>query len=192
MLILYFAHCAWAGFSGGEARKDILNACSTSCNMICAYIAHVLLMSILQNFSSDSHTSIKSKLSCTVHVDVHIHTHKHTHEHKHTLTCTCIYIYGTTQMQLHTRECQTRELNIVIREWIVMTRKSYVLWLLTCSILCVYLVLKWFTHKLHIRSVYTRECPKHTSDDTRYIYIKISQTSVSYKILLTCLYPTYP
>ena len=62
-----------------------------------------------------------------------------------------------------------------------------ILCILVCSILCVYLVLKWSTHKLHMRSAYireyptlthecptlTHECPTQASDHTRYIYIKI-------------------
>ena len=34
-------------------------------------------------------------------------------------------MYGTTQMQLHTYECQTRKLNIVTHGWIVIIRESY-------------------------------------------------------------------
>ena len=34
-----------------------------------------------------------------------------------------VRIYGTAQMQLHTHVCQTRELKIVTREWIVVTRE---------------------------------------------------------------------
>ena len=37
-----------------------------ACNIIRVYIACMLSMSVLQNFSSDSHASVKLKLSCTV------------------------------------------------------------------------------------------------------------------------------
>ena len=45
----------------------LLLACYTTRNMIHAYIVHMLHESILQYFSSDSHASVKFKLSCTVH-----------------------------------------------------------------------------------------------------------------------------
>ena len=41
-------------------------ACCTVHSIIRAYTACMLLTSILQNFSSDSHASVKFKLSCTV------------------------------------------------------------------------------------------------------------------------------
>ena len=44
----------------------LLLACYTARNMILAYITHMLLVSILQNFMSDLHASIKFKLSYTV------------------------------------------------------------------------------------------------------------------------------
>ena len=44
----------------------LLCACYTARNVIHAYIVHVLLVSILQNFLSDSHASVKFKLNCTV------------------------------------------------------------------------------------------------------------------------------
>ena len=44
----------------------LLLVCYTAHIVIRAYIAHMLLMSILQNFSSNSHAGVKFKLSCTV------------------------------------------------------------------------------------------------------------------------------
>ena len=63
---LYFAHCAWEGVSGDEAREENLCMCYTACNVICAFIVSVLHVSIKRNFSSDSHASVKCKLSCIV------------------------------------------------------------------------------------------------------------------------------
>ena len=40
----------------------------TCANVICAYIALMLLASISQNFLSDSHASVKFKLSCCMYV----------------------------------------------------------------------------------------------------------------------------
>ena len=64
--------------------------------------------------------------------------------------------------------------------WVNYNDSWVILCILACSILRVYLVLKWSTCKLHMRSAYTREyhiltckCPTHTSDHTCYIYIKI-------------------
>ena len=51
----------------GKTRCVLLLICYTAHNAICAYIVCVLLTSILQNFSSDLHISVKFKLSCTVH-----------------------------------------------------------------------------------------------------------------------------
>ena len=39
--------------------------CYTAFNVICAYIARMLLVRISQNFSSDSHVGVKLKLSYT-------------------------------------------------------------------------------------------------------------------------------
>ena len=49
-----------------QTTSVLLCTCYTACNVIHAYIVHVLLASILQNFLSDSHASVKFKLSCTV------------------------------------------------------------------------------------------------------------------------------
>ena len=53
------AYILHIGFSDGEAREEILHTCYTARNVIHAYIARVLLMSISQNFSSDSHERVK-------------------------------------------------------------------------------------------------------------------------------------
>ena len=50
----------------GQTTHVLLLVCYTARNVICAYIARVLLASTLQNFSCDSHVSVKFKLSCTV------------------------------------------------------------------------------------------------------------------------------
>ena len=44
----------------------LLLVCYTAHNVIHAYIVHVLQASILQNFSSDLHASVKFKLSSTI------------------------------------------------------------------------------------------------------------------------------
>ena len=51
----------------GKTRCVILLVCYTAHNVIRAYIVCVLLTSILQNFSSDSHINVKFQLSCAVH-----------------------------------------------------------------------------------------------------------------------------
>ena len=76
--------------------------------------------------------------------------------------------YGTAQMQLHTHECQTRELNIVTCRWIVMTRESYFAYS-RVQFLCMYLVFEWSTRKLHTLSVYTCQWPH-----TLYLYKDIT------------------
>ena len=53
------AYILHIGFSDGEAQEEKLHACYTARNVICAYIARVLLMSISQNFLSDSQERIK-------------------------------------------------------------------------------------------------------------------------------------
>ena len=53
------AYTLHIGFSDGEAREEKLHACYTARNVIRAYIARVLLMSILQNFSSDSYERVR-------------------------------------------------------------------------------------------------------------------------------------
>ena len=64
---LYFAHwIRWWRSTWGQTTSVLLLICYTVCNMIQAYIACVLLASILWHFSCDSHASVKFKLSCTV------------------------------------------------------------------------------------------------------------------------------
>ena len=50
----------------GQTTYVLLLAYYTARTVIRAYIVCVLLASILQNFSSDLHTSVKFKLSCTI------------------------------------------------------------------------------------------------------------------------------
>ena len=49
-----------------QATCVLLLMCYTACNVICIYIGCVLLVSISQNFLSNSHVSVKFKLSCAV------------------------------------------------------------------------------------------------------------------------------
>lgn len=54
----YFIYYAWTGYSSGKAQDGklhvLLLTCYTTRNMICAYIAHVLPVSISWNFLSTS------------------------------------------------------------------------------------------------------------------------------------------
>ena len=49
-----------------QTTHVLLLTCYTACNVICAYIACMLLTSISNNFSSNSHVNIRLKVSCTV------------------------------------------------------------------------------------------------------------------------------
>ena len=136
---------------------------------------------------------------CTYTTQTCTHTNAHTHTHTHTHTFPCIYIYIHVDVHIHTQTHTCIQTHTYMHMYLHIRYRSnatshpqvsnswdehcytrvncndsqVILWLLACSILCMYLVLVWYTHKLHMRSVYTRECPKHTSDHTRYIYIKI-------------------
>ena len=153
----------------------------------CSCATHEYLAKFLKWLAYEC--QVKIELYCTCRC-IHTHTQTHTWTQTHTYMHMYLHIRYCSNATSHSRVPNSRVEHCYT--WVNCNDSRVILWLLACSILCVYLVLKWFTHKLHMRSVYTRECPKHTSDDTRYIYIKISQTSVSYKILLTCLYLTYP
>ena len=50
----------------GQTTHVLLLAYYTACTVTHAHIVCVLLASILQNISSDLHTSVKFKLSCTI------------------------------------------------------------------------------------------------------------------------------
>ena len=53
---------------GGQAAHVLLLACFTARNVMHAYFARLLLVSILQDFSTDAYVSVQFKLSCAVAV----------------------------------------------------------------------------------------------------------------------------
>ena len=56
----------WQQCTRGQTTCVLLLMCYTVSNVMHAYIAHLPLVSISQNFASDSYAIIKFKLSCTV------------------------------------------------------------------------------------------------------------------------------
>ena len=66
LCMLYMTRIQWWQDTRGQNTLVLFLLCYTACNVIYAYIDHVLLASISQNPLKDSLANVKFRLSCTV------------------------------------------------------------------------------------------------------------------------------